>query len=203
MAQPVAVAEPLPAQLAPDNIVILQNVTWADYQRLLEIRGERSVPRLTYLEGVLELMSPSRSHESIKSMIGRLVEAWCLEKGVDITPYGSWTLESKESERGVEPDECYVLGDNAEPERCDLAIEVIWTSGGIDKLEVYRMLGVREVWVWRRGNIEVFTLRGQGYVAIDKSELLPNIDLPELLGFVDIKPMTRAVKEYRALLHGR
>src|SRR5215470_6376523 len=89
-----------------DDVIVLRDVKWADYQRLLEIRGEGPVPRLTYLEGVLELMTPSRPHESIKSMIGRLVETWCLEKGVGITPYGSWTLESKESNRGVEPDEC-------------------------------------------------------------------------------------------------
>ena len=59
----------------------------ADYLRLLEIRGERSVPRLTYVEGTLEIMSPSLTHEEIKSYIGRLVEAWCLERGVDFTPY--------------------------------------------------------------------------------------------------------------------
>ena len=83
-------------------------------------------------------------------MLGRLVEAWCLERGVDITPYGSWTHESKEGARGAEPDECYVLGDDPAPLRCDLAIEVVWSHGGIDKLQIYQKLGVREVWVWRR-----------------------------------------------------
>jgi Uma2 family endonuclease len=199
MAGSAALAE-APRPLPADSIVVLHGATWADFQRVLEIRGERPVPRITYLEGDLELMSPSLPHESIKSMIGCLVEAWCLEKGVDITPYGSWTLENKESERGVEPDECYVLGDVPAPERCDLAIEVIWTSGGIDKLEVYRKLGVREVWIWKRGRIEVFALRGERYEAIERSELLPGIDLAELVRFVEQQPMTRAVREYRARL---
>jgi Uma2 family endonuclease len=149
-------------------------------------------------------MNPSRSHETIKSMIGCLVEAWCLENDVDITPYGSWTLESKESERGVEPDECYVLGDVAEPERCDLAIEVIWTSGSVNKLDVYRKLGVQEVWLWQQAELRVFSLGGdQTYARIERSRLLPQLDLAELLSFVDIRPMTRAVKEYRAALRGR
>jgi hypothetical protein len=52
-------------------------------------------------------------------------------------------LEDKQVERGVEPDECYVLGDVAEPARPDLAIEVVWSSGGINELEIYRKLGVR------------------------------------------------------------
>jgi Uma2 family endonuclease len=186
--------------LPEDDIVFLRDVTWADYQRVLAMRGDRSVPRLTYLEGVIELMSPSRPHESIKSMIGCLVEAWCLEYGVDITPYGSWTHESAASERAAEPDECYVLGDSPEPERCDLAIEVIWTSGGLDKLEVYRKLDVKEVWIWKAGKVEMFTLRGDSYVPLEQSGLLRGIDLGQLLAFVDVKPMTRAITEYRAAL---
>lgn len=203
MAVPAATLLPAASHQQVDSIILLRDATWADYQRLLEIRGERPVPRLTYLEGVLELMTPSRTHEYIKSMIGRLVEAWCLETGQAITPYGSWTLENKEAERGVEPDECYVLGEVEDPARCDLAIEVIWTHGGVDKLEVYRKLGVREVWVWKDAAIAVYTLRGDAYLPIDRSELLPDLDHALLLRFVETRPMTRAVTEYRALLQSR
>ncbi|HEY6724246.1 MAG TPA: Uma2 family endonuclease [Polyangiaceae bacterium] len=202
MAQP-ALPLPAPPELQQDSIVVLRNATWADFQRVLELKGDSSVPRVAYLEGVLELMSPSQTHEAAKSMIGCLVEAWCIEKGVDITPYGSWTHEDKESQRGIEPDECYVLGDSAEPKRCDLAIEIIWTSGSIDKLEIYRKLRVREVWFWKRGAISVHELDGERYRAIAASQLLAGIDLAELLEFVDIRPMTRAVREYRARLAAR
>ena len=185
-----------------DDVIVLRDVTWAYYQRLLEIRGERPAPRLTYVEGVLELMTPSQPHESIKSMIGRLVEAWCLERGVDITPYGSWTHEGKEAGRGIEPDECYVLGDNPQPERADLAIEVEWTRGAIDKLDVYRKLAVREVWIWKKARIEVFVLAGEHYAPAERSRLLPDLDLDLLLRFIDVRPMTRATREYRAALRG-
>jgi Uma2 family endonuclease len=200
MAEPAVVPATAPPRWFTDNIIVLDGVTWADYQRLLEIRGERPVPRLTYLEGVLELMTPSRPHEYFKSMIGRLVDAWCLEKGVAITPYGSWLLEDKESERGVEPDECYVLGEVENPARPDLAIEVVWSHGGLDKLEVYRKLGVREVWVWEAGAIEIYSLQEASYTRIDRSALLPDLDHGVLLRFVDVRPMTRAVTEYRTLL---
>jgi Uma2 family endonuclease len=183
-----------------DDIVVLHGASWADFQRLLEVRGERPVPRIAYLEGELELMSPSRSHESIKSMIGRLVEAWCMEKGVDVTPYGSWTLEDKAVERGVEPDECYVIGTDSDPARPDLAIEVVWSSGGIDKLDIYRRLGVREVWYWQRGRLELYLLRGESYEPITSSQVLLGIDHEQLLRFVDVRPMTQAVREYRAAL---
>src|SRR5262249_11128845 len=150
-------------ELRHDHVVTLRGATWADYQRLLEMRGDRSAPRITYLNGVVEIMSPSRAHESVKSMIARLLEAWCFENEVDITPYGSWTIENKDAARGAEPDECYVLGDEKEPERPDLAIEVVWTSSGIEKLEVYRKLGIREVWVWRKRQLSVYGLRDERY----------------------------------------
>ena len=185
---------------ADDHIIVLRNATWADYQRLLEMRGDHSAPRISYLEGVVEIMGPSRAHESIKSLIGRLVEAWCFERGVEFSPYGSWTLEKKENDRGVEPDECYVFGDVPGAERPHLAIEVIWTSGGIDKLEIYRKLGVREVWFWRRGKLTVHALRGEAYQEIPGSEVLPGIDLVELASLLDRTPASRAIREYRAAL---
>jgi Uma2 family endonuclease len=191
----VALEAPIPDD--HDDIVVLAPATWADFQRMLELRGDRPCPRFAYLEGHLEIMNPSRKHESVKSMVGRLLEAFCIEKGIDITPYGSWTLEQKEVERGVEPDECYVLGDEADPTRPDIAIEVMLARGGLNKLEIYRRLGVREVWVWKRGAIEVFALRGDRYELLPVSELVPAIDLSLLLTFVDVRPMTRAVRAYR------
>jgi Uma2 family endonuclease len=200
-------APPAPAQTRQtpvDDVIVLRAVGWADYQRLLEIRDEGQTPRLTYLKGVLELMTPSQPRESIKSMIGCLVEAWCLERGVDISPYGSWTHESKENERGIEPDECYILGDNPQSQRADLAIEVEWTRGAINKLDVYRKFGVQEVWIWRKNEIEVFSLRGDQYAKVESSQLLAGLDLRLLAGFIDVRPMTRAVIAFReALRSGR
>lgn len=185
-----------------DRYVMLEGATWSDYQRLIELRGENSAPRLTYLEGRLEIMAPSFSHESIRSMIGRLVEAWCIERGVDLTPAGSWTLENKEFQRGAEPDECYIFGDVPEriPERPDLVIEVVWTSGGLRKLDVYRQLGVREVWTWKEKRILIHELVGEYCVERQRSVHLPELDLELLLPYVDVRPMTRALREYLAAL---
>ena len=119
-----------------DGMVVLHGASWSDYQRLLEMRGEVSVPRFAYSQGALQVMTPSRPHESLKSAIGQLVEVWCLENGIEFSAYGSWTLERKDDDCGIEPDECYVFGTVACPERPDLAIEVVWTSGGVNKLEI-------------------------------------------------------------------
>jgi Uma2 family endonuclease len=183
-----------------DHIVVLRGAAWSDFQRVLEMRGDSPVPRLAYLQGVLEIMTPSREHESLKSMIGQLVEVWCLERGIDFSAFGSWTLENKEADRGVEPDECYVFGEVAEPTRPDLAIEVVWTSGGVDKREIYRGLGVREIWFWRRGRITAYALRAGGYEELRQSEVLPGIDLGQLTSFLDRPTASQAIRAYRAAL---
>jgi hypothetical protein len=97
MAQPALPTPPLSARSDHDDIVLLRCAAWSDYERILTIRDDASVPRVTFLKGLLELMRPSKSHASIKSVIGRLVEAWCVEKGIDITPCGSWTLQDPSS----------------------------------------------------------------------------------------------------------
>ena len=184
-----------------DHYVHLYGVTWADYLRLLEIRGERSVPRITYLEGTLEIMSPSLTHEEITSYIGCLVEVWCLERGVEFTPAGSLTIKNRRKARGVEADECYFFGSEPRAKRRpDLAIEVIWTSGGIDKLDVYRKLGVREVWCWEKGRIQVYVRRGVSYEPVNASEALPHIDLNQLVSFLDRPTASQAIRDYRAAL---
>src|SRR5262249_54578412 len=82
-----------------DERVFLHGVSWAQYEAVLEMRGERSVPRLTYLEGTLELMSPSIDHEGIKTTIARLVEAYADEAGLPLNGYGSWTVKRARRKR--------------------------------------------------------------------------------------------------------
>jgi IS5 family transposase len=78
-----------------DDIIHFSEVSWDDYERLLVMRGDHSAPRIAYLEGDVEIMSPSQTHESIKSVIGRLVETDCLERDIVFSTYGSWTLKDK------------------------------------------------------------------------------------------------------------
>lgn len=185
---------------AVDGIVVLRGLTWADYQRMLEIRGDHSSPRFTFLEGELEIMSPSKPHESIKSKIGCLVDVYCMEQGINFDKLGSWTLEQKELNRGIEPDESYYFGADPDPALPDLAIEVIWTSGAINKPDVYRKLGVREVWFWQRGTISTYVLAGDNYEPRTTSTVLPNIDLALLESFLHRPTAGIAIRDYRDAL---
>lgn len=183
-----------------DHFVHLHGVSWEDYERILAIRGDHPAPRISYLDGWLVFMSPSSNHELIKSRIACLVETWCLEHDVEFDPVGSWTIGEKRKRRGAEPDECYVFGPIGDRKVPDLAIEVVWTWGGIDKPEIYGKLGVREVWFWEKGVITPYRLHGERYRRMAVSKALPGIDLVQLATFLDRSSTSRAIREYRAAL---
>ena len=184
-----------------DQRVRLHNISWEDYETLLVMRGESSALRVTYLEGELEIMSPSIDHESLKTRLARLLEAYAEVVGIELEGYGSWTVKKAQKERGVEPDECYVVGvRETPPERPDIAIEVVWTSGGIDKLEVYRGLEVPEVWIWQNNALRFYILRGTDYVPSPRSGLLPELDPALLARFMSGQSQTQAVRGFRQAL---
>jgi Uma2 family endonuclease len=182
-----------------DQRVVTYGSTWAQFEAQLTLRGGRSVPRIAFLEGALELISPSKEHERIKSYIGRLIEAYALEREIDLSPYGAWTLKSQSTQSGLEPDECYLVGDQGR-DTPDLAVEVEWTTGGIDKLEIYRRLGIREVWLWRASRIEVFLLQAGAYERSARSALFPDLDVELLASFLDRPTVLQAVKAFREAL---
>jgi len=195
---PLPTLDPAALERSVDQRVILRNVVWRDYEAALAMRGESSAVRIAYLEGMLELMTPSRDHETLKKKLARLVEAYAEGLGIELEGYGSWTLKRQEVERGAEPDECYSIGTAGDVP--DLAIEVIWTSGGLDKLEIYRRLGVREVWVWKSGEITCFARRGERFERMPRSELLPQIDLELVRSLLDAPSQSAALRELRARL---
>lgn len=158
-----------------DQRVVMHDVSWDALEAIVRARGDASQPRVTYLEGTLELMAPSKDHEVIKKRFAEIVEAYLDHLGITFEGAGSWLLKHAPGQAGLEPDESYILHDLTKP-RPDLALEVVWTSGGIDKLEVYRRLGVGEVWFWRDGQIHVHVLTEAGYEARSTSACLPGFD---------------------------
>lgn len=182
-----------------DQRVVLHDVSWADFELILQIRGDHGGVRLAYLNGVLELMSPSVDHEGVKKTLARLLEAYAEQRGLFFNGFGSWTLKRATRARALEPDECYSLT-AGRPSQPDLAIEVVWTSGGIDKLEIYRGLGIGEVWFWREGVIEVHVLVDDRYERRERSVLLPDLDLVELARYIDPQNQTESVRRYRQTL---
>lgn len=197
----------LPAESPHDEPrFVLQGVPWWTYVALRDALEDHAGLKLTYLEGTLELMSPSMLHEDAKTIIARLLEAWATERRIDLRGFGSTTFRREARQRGLEPDECYKLGKLSEDAVPDIASEVIVSSGVVDKMAVYAGLDVPEVWVWRpiTGTIVVNRLVDGGYRPQERSEVLPALDLAELARFVQPgENQTELVRAYQAVLRAR
>lgn len=143
----------------PEQRQMITGVSWENYQVLLDNLGDNRQYRVTYLDGVIELVSPSRSHERYKTIIGSLLEAYFQENRIRYFPLGSTTFRKPVKKGGTEPEESYCIG--TEKELPDLAIEIIVTSGGVDKLKVYQILGIKEIWFFKNNQFEVYILQGE------------------------------------------
>jgi Uma2 family endonuclease len=188
---------------AAERRFVLHGVPWWTYVALRDVLDGQSRVKMTYLKGTLELMSPSTLHEDAKTIIGRLLEVWAMERDLDLRGFGGATFRREAKERGLEPDECYKLGKLDDDSVPDIAIEVIVSSGLVDKMAVYAGLGVPEVWEWRprARAMMVHRLVGDRYERRDRSELLPELDLALLSSFVQPgENQTRLAKAYQAAL---
>jgi Uma2 family endonuclease len=184
-----------------DHPVVLGGLTWAGYQSMQALRGDRRRPKLAYLDGAVELMATSREREAIKSCIGAMVQVFCYERRIPWSSYGNATLDDESEHVGVEPDDCYVFDRDPKRRRQpDLAIEVVRTSGGLNKLEIYRRLHVREVWFWGADAITVYGLTPAGYQLQRESACLPGIDLAAICELAQVEPMSEATERFRVML---
>jgi len=196
MSSPVLTQSAIPTT---EQRLVLEGVSWQQYETILAALGD-DFPnlRLNYLEGSLEIMTTSPEHEELKKVIGMLLEAYFQETRTRFHALGSATFRKAMKLRGLEPDECYCL--EQKKEFPDLAIEVVITSGIVNKLDIYQGLGVTEVWQWQDGKFLIHHLRPTGYEQIARSELLPNLDIQLLASYVNPADQFDAVMAFRDML---
>jgi Uma2 family endonuclease len=174
-------------------VVRVSGISWQRFKNLDAcLEGIKSL-RLTYVTGLLEIMTISSKHERLKTTLGYLLEAYMREKGVRFYGCGGFTL-MKEGESSGEPDESYCIGSDKDVP--DIVIEIIITSGSINKLDVYKPKGVPEVWFWKSEQLRVFHLKGNNYQEITRSEFLPELDLEMLLRYTRYQDQYDAVQAF-------
>lgn len=175
--------------------ILIPELTWREFKAVEQLIDRPGI-RLSFLEGVLEIRKmPGKKHETIKERIGALLEIYLEFLGIDFTPTGSMTLESESERVKREADKSYELSPGKE--RPDLVIEVIVSSGGINKLEAYKRLKITEVWFWEDGQLSFYVLRNDAYENVSQSQLLPNLNVPLLLHCINLTNHTQALREFR------
>ncbi|MER3428409.1 MAG: hypothetical protein C4334_09960 [Pyrinomonas sp.] len=166
--------------------VVLRNVSWEAYERLLRDHAEASSPRLFYDRGTLEIMSPSAKHEQLKDAVTMLIAVIAEEFGLNHRGFGSTTFRREDLARGFEPDACFYFAneprvrgkeeiDLATDPPPDLVVEIDITRSSIDKMATFAALEVPEVWRYDGRRLQFFSLQGREYVEITESAALPGL----------------------------
>ncbi|HUS38891.1 MAG: Uma2 family endonuclease [Pirellulales bacterium] len=176
--------------------VVLHNIAWDTYKTLRDDEYNRNL-RFTYDRGELEIMSPSREHERVKTLIGRMIETFTEILDIPISSGGSTTYRSEAKDRGLEPDECYYVANEAKMRGKDevdleidpppdLVVEVDITRRWLNRTAIYADLGVPEIWEYHEDKLIVHLLQPDGtYTQDGQSKCFPMIPLDGIQRFLD------------------
>jgi Uma2 family endonuclease len=102
----LATSKPLDI-LVPGRKIVLDNVNWQEYQKILDQLGEHRAACIAYDDGVLTIMAPTNKHEYYKEALGNFVRAIAYESNLPLRSRGSTTWEREDLRKGVEPDQCF------------------------------------------------------------------------------------------------
>jgi Uma2 family endonuclease len=179
----------------PETRVVLSNISWATFEAMVAEK-ESCGTRFVYDRGILEIMAPSAEHEWYHRLLGRLVEAFTMERNIAVRTTGATTLKAQLAERGLEPDESYYIASESAVRGCldldlerdpppDLAIEVEISRSAMNKLAIYRDLGVSEVWFYDGESLRMCVLQpDKTYKTRTRSSQLPQLRKNIVEGFL-------------------
>lgn len=199
--------------ISAETRTVMENIRWETFVDLAEQR-RGSVPRMTFDEGVLELMSPRRQHENIGRLIGRLVETYTEVHSIEVQSVASTTFKRKDLQKAFEADESYYV-EHAEQIRPkeeidltidpppDLVIEVEITSSAIRKLQLFAAMGVPEVWRHDGEHLQMFAIVNGQYEPMNSSHALPGLTSAAIDSFLAKRfdlGETALIREFRQSL---
>ena len=159
-----------------DQCMVHHGRTWEQFKHIQKGFEDCLGVRLFYYDGTIEILIPGREHELFGHIIGCLVTIFLAQNGIFFQPTGSMTQE-REQEASAQAAQSYCIG-SVKPIP-DLSIEIVFTSGGVEKLARYRVLEVPEVWFWQDGVLILYSLCADGYQRINRSQLpgLEDLDI--------------------------
>lgn len=170
----------------PEQRVLLENISWELYERLLEAHRDCSVPRFTYDRGRLEIMSPSAEHEQLKETVSLLINIVAEELGINAEGFGSTTFRRQDVDRGFEPDACFYVTNLAQVKGVreidlqrdpppDMVVEIDITRSSLDKFAVFAKLGIPEVWRYDGERLRIMQLADRDYQEVSQSSIFPGV----------------------------
>jgi len=205
--------------LPEGTTLVAQDVSWDDYERILEELADRPAVRVTYDQGRLEIMSPPPEREKYKRLIEKIIDALADDLDLNVEALGSATWRKKEDAKGAEADTCYYIANanriigkreidlSVDPPP-DLVVEIDATNESLSKFPIYSTLRFREIWRYdvRHNKVQMYELRGNKYTEISASRSFPALTpktLTDILEPSKTKGQKAAMAAFRTWLKKR
>jgi Uma2 family endonuclease len=178
------------------NRIVLDNISWQKFESLLLDLGESLAARVAYDRGTLEIMTPLPEHEYYKEIISDIIKDTSEVLELDYACYGSTTWKRELRGAGIEPDNCFYFQNEAiirgklqfdlnQDPPPDLALEIDLTSKSLDRFPIYARLEVPEIWCYDAGEMRIYHLQGEGYLAKDTSSVFPDLKISEIPSLIE------------------
>jgi Uma2 family endonuclease len=184
------------SQLPPASTLVLNDVSWQEYEDLLAKVGEAKGMRISFAEGVMQVMTLSIEHEGVAAFIQDLVRLISLRLRVKVLFFGSATMKRAKKDKGSEPDLCFylqsvpLLQNPARPNFAvdpppDVVVEIDIHHKSLDKFPIYAALGVPEMWRYDGKRCTLHGLANGEYVLLEMSQALPLLTGEVLTSFLN------------------
>lgn len=195
----------------PGQTVILEGVSWDEFEAILEDLGENRGSRIAYDRGILEIMTPLPEHEVSKVYLSNFLEILLEELDIEFCPLGSTIFKNQLMFKGIEPDSCFYIQNEAKVRGKnrldltvdpppDLALEIDVTNRSHP--EIYQSLGVPELWRYQRGKLQILLLVDGKYLESSTSANFPNFPLietiPQYLNQCRTEGRNKGMKAFRS-----
>ena len=182
-------------RLMPEATLTLHGINWETYEELLATVGEAPALRLSYNDGVMQIMTVSFEHEYFSACLDHLMAVVRLVLGVKLLAFGRATMKRPQKHKGAEPDACfYVTNADALGSRFrldldtdpppDIVVEVDVRHESKSKFPIYAALGVPELWHYDGALVEIYQLQAGQYATVAASPALPILTSQTLTDFL-------------------
>ena len=182
-------------QVPPGQRVLLQDVSWEEFEAILQELGDRASVRVAYYDRTLEMMTPLPEHEYFQETISDAIKDIAETLELDYESYGSTTWRRQAKQAGLKADNCFYFQNVAsvrgrldinlaQDPPPDLALEVDLTNKSLERFPIYARLGVPELWCYDDGKLKIYHLQGEEYVEVEQSGVFLELEvqaLPQLI----------------------
>jgi Uma2 family endonuclease len=181
----------------PDGAMLrLEDISWDEYEQLLDQLAEWRGMRVSYDRGRVEIMSPSFQHEKFIAFISGVGRVLAEEMDLTVEAAGATTYKQESLLKGSEGDESFyvqnataIIGKrqidlDIDPPP-DVVVEVDITNESLSKFPIYAAFLVPEIWRYDGKQARIYHLVNQTYVERDESLSFPVLTAQAMTEFLE------------------